>query len=70
VNKDSTHITLFHLFMEVIQLLLAETNKYSDTLDNDDKHNFLPQLYKKTGVFLAIIIQMWHNHNERLVVHS
>jgi hypothetical protein len=40
VNKDAKPITIFLLFfMEVIQLLVVETNKYynqySDTLDND-----------------------------------
>jgi hypothetical protein len=40
VNKDSMPITTFLLFfMELIQLLVAETNKsynqYLDTLDND-----------------------------------
>jgi hypothetical protein len=39
VNKDSSLTTIFMLFfMDVIQMLLAETNKYTqylDTLDND-----------------------------------
>jgi hypothetical protein len=47
-NKDSTTpITIFLLFFkEVIQLLVAETNKYYnqylDTLDNDGGHLQLP----------------------------
>jgi hypothetical protein len=40
VNKNSSPTTIFHLFFtDVIQLLVAETNKYYnqylDTLDND-----------------------------------
>jgi len=44
VNKDSAPIIIFLLFfVEVIQLLVAETtkyyNQYLDTLDTDSKHS-------------------------------
>jgi len=41
VNKYSAPVTVFLLFMEVIQLLVAEANKYYsqylDTLNNDGR---------------------------------
>jgi hypothetical protein len=45
VNTDSLPITVFLLlFMDVIQLLVAETNKYYnlylDTLDNDNGYSY------------------------------
>jgi hypothetical protein len=64
VNKDSTPITIFLLFfVEVIQLLVAETNKYCsqclDTPDNDGRCSWLPDvIVKDMFIFLAIIIQM------------
>jgi hypothetical protein len=49
--------------MEVIQLLVAETNKYYnqylDTLDNDDRCPQLPDVtVQEMYVFLKTIIQM------------
>jgi hypothetical protein len=63
VNKDSAPIIIFLLFlMEVIQLLVAETNKYIDTFDNDSGHSQLPDVtVQETYSFLAIIIQMGHD---------
>jgi hypothetical protein len=61
MNKDSAPIVVFLLFfMEVIQLLVAETNsyynKYIDILDSD-------MTVQETYIFLATIIQMGHNLN-------
>jgi hypothetical protein len=44
VNKDSSPTTIFYLsVMDVIPLLVAETNKYYnqhlDTLDNENRHS-------------------------------
>jgi hypothetical protein len=69
VNKDSTPITIFLLFfMEVIQLLVAETNKYSnqylDTFENDGGCLRFPDVtVQEMYTFLDIIIQMGHVKN-------
>jgi hypothetical protein len=48
VIKDSTQIAVFLLFMEVIQLVVAESNKYYsqylDIFDNDNKCFQLPDV--------------------------
>jgi hypothetical protein len=63
VNKDSTPTTFFFLFfMDVIQVLAIETNKYYiqylGTLEND--RGCLQH------IFLAIIIQMVYNVTDTL----
>jgi len=56
VNKDSTPITAFLLFfMEVSQLLVAETNKfysqYLDKLDSDSRHSHLTDMNVHVHLF-------------------
>jgi len=61
MNKDSTPITAFlPFFLEMIQLLVAETNKhYLDLLDSDGRCAQLPDMTEQEmNIFLTIIIQM------------
>jgi len=75
MNKDSTPITAFlPFFLEMIQLLVAETNKhYLDLLDSDGRCAQLPDMTEQEmNIFLTIIIQMGHNvrDTEMLLVNN
>jgi hypothetical protein len=66
VKKDSTPITAFLIFfMKVIQLSVADTNKYYnqylDTLDTTSRHDCI-----RYAPLLAIIIQIEHYVNHTL----
>jgi hypothetical protein len=65
VNKEYTPITAFLLFMEVIQLLVTETNKYYTqylgTLEYDVRCSCLPDItVQEIRILLTRIIQMGH----------
>jgi hypothetical protein len=74
VKKDSTPITIFLLlFFKMIQLLVAEANKYNnqylDTLDSGGGHSQLPDMAMQEMymyVFVAIIVQMVHDVRDML----
>jgi hypothetical protein len=67
MKRDFIPITVFLLFfMEVIQLLVTETNKYYsqylDTLDNDSTSSWSSDVaIQETYVLSVIIIQMGHD---------
>jgi hypothetical protein len=65
VNKDSTSNNAFLFFMEVIQLLIAETNKYYNqylyTLYKDSRCSKLPHMTVQEIWHLVTIIKMRHH---------
>jgi hypothetical protein len=72
-NKDSTPLNVFMLFfLEIIQLLVVETNRYyHQYLDSlNDGRSPLPDVtLKEMFSFLALILQMGHNIRDTLKVY-
>jgi hypothetical protein len=73
INKDSTPLSIFMLFfLEIIQLLVVETNRYyHQYLDSlNDGRSPLPDVtLKEMFSFLALILQMGHDIRDTLKVY-
>lgn len=73
-QANPTWVTVFLLFLEVIHLLVAESNKYynqySNTFDTDHRPSQLPDMSTGDICIFGHSNETWHQgHVERLLVH-
>jgi hypothetical protein len=72
INEDSTPLSVMLFFMEIIQLLVVQTNRYYyQYLDSlDDGWSPLPDMtLQEMYSFLVLILQMGHDVSDTLKVY-